>query len=123
LAQTGRGGTVTHYTYQSTGVILPGESLDVFAGMDDDPAPADPAYEARIARRDALIARIDERTISIPEMRGPSYLETVPDGRRTWHLVGSGVATIPDRYGWALIPGFALVLGGLGCFLTSWFRP
>ncbi|HVK80866.1 MAG TPA: helix-turn-helix transcriptional regulator, partial [Verrucomicrobiae bacterium] len=32
LAQIERGGAATHYTYQSPGVVLPGESLDVFAG-------------------------------------------------------------------------------------------
>ena len=123
LSQTSRGGTVTQYTYQSSGVILPGESLDVFAGVDDNPDPADPSQQARLARRDSLLARIDEKTISIPDMRGPVFLETVPEGRRAWHLVGAGAVTRPDRYGWALIPGFALALGGLGCFLISWLRP
>ncbi len=123
LAQIERGGAATHYSYQSPGVILAGESLDVYADMDDDPAPSDRDYAARIARRDALIARADERTIFIPEMRGPAFTETVSDGRRMWHLVGAGAITVPDKFGWALVPGFALIIGGLGCFFVSWRRP
>jgi transcriptional regulator with XRE-family HTH domain len=123
LAQIDRGGAATHYTYQSEGVTLPGESPDVFAGMDDDPAPSDPDFAARIARREALSARADEQTISIPEMRGPAFSETVRGGKRTWRLVGAAAVTAPDKFGWALAPGFALLIGGLGCFFISWRRP
>jgi len=102
LAQVDRGGGATHYTYQSYGVVRPGESDEVF---DEDPA------------------RADEQTISIPDMRGPAYTETVPDGRRMWHLVGSNAVNVPARFGWALVPGFVLIIGGLGCFFISWRRP
>ena len=123
LAQIDRGGPATHYTYQSYGVVLPGESLDVFAGVEDEPARTAPDYADRIARRDALIARVDEQTISIPDMRGPAYTQIVPEGRRMWHLVGANAVNVPARFGWALVPGFALIVGGLGCFFISWRRP
>lgn len=123
LAQIDRGGAATHYTYQSEGVILEGESLDVFAGVDDEPVRAAPDYAERIARRDALIARIDDQTIFIPDMRGPVFTETVPEGRRMWRLVGANAVNVPARFGWALVPGFALIIGGLGCFFISWRRP
>lgn len=123
LAQIDRGGAATHYAYQSTGVILPGERLDVFSGVDDTPAPSDSGYAERLAARDALIARVDERTISIPEMRGPAFTETAPEGRRIWSLVGANEVLVPASFGWALVPGFALIIGGLGCFLISWRRP
>ncbi len=123
LAQIDRGGAATHYSYQSPGVILAGESLDVFDDLDDEPERSAPDYAERIAQRDALIARYDEQTISIPDMRGPAYTETVPEGRRMWHLVGANAVLVPDRFGWALIPGFALIIGGLGCFFISWRRP
>jgi transcriptional regulator with XRE-family HTH domain len=122
LAQIDRGGAATHYTYQSPGVVLAGESLDAFDGLDDEPDRAAPDYAARIARRDALIARYDEQTISIPDMRGPAYAETVPGGRRVWGLVGANAVIVPARFGWALVPGFALICGGLGCFFISWRR-
>lgn len=123
LAQVDRGGAATHYTYQSYGVILPGEGLDVFDGVDDDPTRTAPDYAERVARRDALIARLNEQTISIPDMRGPAYTETVPEGRRWWNLVGANAVNVPARFGWALVPGFALIIGGLGCFFISWRRP
>jgi transcriptional regulator with XRE-family HTH domain len=123
LAQVDRGGAATHYTYQSSGVILPGESLDVFASVDDGPLPSEPDYAERVAAREALIVRMDEQTISIPDMRGPAYTETVPEGRRMWHLVGANAVHVPAKFGWALIPGFALIIGGLGCFFISWRRP
>lgn len=123
LAQLDRGGAATHYSYQSAGVILPGESLEVFDGVDEEPARAAPDYVGRVARRDALIARLDERTIAIPEMRGPTFTETLPEGRRIWRLVGAGEVLVPAKFGWALIPGFAFLVGGLGCFFISWRRP
>ncbi|MEZ5955773.1 MAG: helix-turn-helix domain-containing protein [Hyphomonadaceae bacterium] len=108
LAQVDRGGNSMHYTYQSSGVILAGESADVFDDADSNPA---------------LAARADEQTIFIPEMRGPAFTETVPEGRREWHLVGANAVLIPDKFGWALVPGLALIVGGLGCFFISWRRP
>lgn len=123
LALVDRGGAVTHYAYQSTGVILPGEGLDVFAGIDDEPPASAPDYADRVARRDALLARVDERTIAIPDMRGPMFLETVPEGRRMWRLVGSSETRVTGRFSWALAPGLALIIGGLGCFFISWRRP
>jgi transcriptional regulator with XRE-family HTH domain len=123
LAQIDRGGAATHYTYQSTGVILPGENLNAFAGVDDTPLPSAPDYAERVAARDALIARVDEQTISIPDMRGPAFTETVPEGRRIWRLVGANAVRVPAKFAWALVPGFALIIGGLGCFLISWRRP
>jgi transcriptional regulator with XRE-family HTH domain len=108
LAQVDRGGGATHYTYQSQGVILPGETSNVFDDIDDN---------------SALTARADERQIFIPEMRGPAFTETVPEGRREWHLVGANAVLVPAKFGWALIPGFALIVGGLGCFFISWRRP
>ena len=108
LAQIDRGGSAMHYTYQSPGIILAGESSSVFDDVNNDPA---------------IAARADEQTIFIPEMRGPAFTETVPDGRREWHLVGANAVLVPAKFGWALIPGFALIIGGLGCFFISWRRP
>lgn len=108
LAQVDRGAAAMHYTYQSEGVILPGESDSVFDNVDDNPA---------------LRARVDRREIFTLEMRGPAFTEPVPNGRREWHLVGANAVPVPARFGWALIPGFALLIGGLGCFFISWRRP
>lgn len=106
LAQVDRGGAATYYTYQSHGVARPDETTDAFdAAIEEDPE------------------RADEQTISIPDMRGPAYTENVPEGRRMWHLVGANAVNVPARFGWALVPGFALIIGGLGCFFISWRSP
>ncbi len=108
LAQVDRGGAAMHYTYQSPGIIHAEESSNIFDDMGDDPA---------------LLARAQEQTIFIPEMRGPAFTEAAPGGRREWHLVGANSAIVPAKFGWALVPGFAFLIGGLGCFFISRRRP
>jgi transcriptional regulator with XRE-family HTH domain len=123
LAQMDRGSVTPYYTYQSSGVILPGEGLDVFGAVDDEIDPNARDRPDQVARREALIARVDERIRSTPEMIGPSFTENVAEGRRQWRLVGSSEVRVPGRLGWAFAPGLALILGGLGCFFISWRRP
>lgn len=123
LSQADRGGAVEQYAYQSTGVIRPGESLDAFAAVDDEPNPTSADYAARIARRDELIARVDEQTRSLTEFRGPTFIENLPEGKRVWSLVGATESRVARKYSWALAPGLALIIGGLGCFFISWRRP
>lgn len=108
LAQVDRGGAAMHYTYQSPGIIHAEESSNIFDDVGDDPA---------------LLARAQEQTIFIPEMRGPAFTEAAPGGRREWHLVGANSAIVPAKFGWALVPGFAFLIGGLGCFFISRRRP
>lgn len=108
LAQVDRGGAAMRFTYQSTGIIHAGESSDSFDDVGDNPA---------------LLARANEQTIFLPEMRGPAFTEAAPGGRREWRLVGANSAIIPAKFGWALVPGFAFLVGGLGCFFISWRRP
>ena len=91
---------VTQYTYQSIGVIA------VNARLDTDIPPGAPGE--------------DEQTKFITQMRGPMFTEQVPGGKRVWNLVGSDVIVKPPPYRWALIPGIALIIGGLGCFFAAW---
>lgn len=107
--------TVQLYTYRSDGVILPGEGPDVF-----DRAYEGPGEGEDDAARADLLRRLDERTRFTPEMRGPMFTERTPNGRRIWHLVGSTERLEPARYRWALVPGLALIVGGLGCFFLAW---
>lgn len=115
--------TVQQFTYQSTGVILPGESLDVFEGVDDRPDPQAADHAARIARRDELIGRVEDQTRPLTDYRGPAFIEPAPDGKRVWRLVGGSEARQPGRFRWAGPPGWALILAGLGCFFISWRWP
>ena len=91
---------LTQYTYQSTGVIAANAPLDtdILPGAPED----------------------DEQTKFLTQMRGPMFTEQVPDGKRVWNLVGSDVIAKAPPYRWALIPGIALIIGGLGCFFVAW---
>lgn len=91
---------LTQYTYQSTGVIAAN------APADTEIPPGAPGE--------------DEQTKFLTQMRGPMFTEQVPGGKRVWNLVGSGVTVKAPPYRWALIPGIALIIGGLGCFFVAW---
>ena len=123
LSKIDGGATARHFTYQSSGVSLPGESLDVFAGLDDEPDPAAEDYADRVARRDALIERVDERFQSGPLFKGPAFIESVAGGKRVWRLVGTSDRRQPGRFRWAGAAGLALLLGACGCFFISWRWP
>lgn len=92
--------SVLQYTYQSRGVVAANAPVDIEIPPD--------APEA------------DEQTKFLTQMRGPLFTEKVPDGKRVWMLVGSNEIRQPPRYRWALIPGIALIIGGLGCFFVAW---
>ncbi|WP_306090345.1 helix-turn-helix domain-containing protein [Qipengyuania flava] len=91
---------VTQYTYQSIGVIADNAPLDTAI------APGAPGE--------------DEQTKFISQMRGPMFTEQVSGGKRVWNLVGSDIIEKPPPYRWALIPGIALIIAGLGCFFVAW---
>ena len=108
--------TVQQFIYQSDGVILPDESSDIFANLDEEPNPA----VERVVDREKLLRRLDERTQVTQEMRGPEFTERTVKGRRVWRLVGGAERLVPAKYRWALVPGLALIAGGLGCFFLAW---
>ncbi|MAM38365.1 MAG: hypothetical protein CL949_07650 [Erythrobacter sp.] len=91
---------LTQYTYQSTGVIAAN------APSDTEIPPGAPGE--------------DEQTLFLTQMRGPVFTEQVAGGKRVWNLVASDVIVKPPPYRWALIPGIALIIGGLGCFFVAW---
>lgn len=88
--------TLRQFTYQSQGVIAQGSAQDGTA------APG--------------AAGGQEQTRFLTRMRGPMFSEQVPGGRRIWRLVGSNDVEQAPRFRWALVPGIALIVGGLGCF-------
>ncbi|MEM9385661.1 MAG: helix-turn-helix transcriptional regulator [Pseudomonadota bacterium] len=108
LAQLGHGGAEQRFTYQSMGVVNADEPLELFATVDDD-GPAD------------LLARVDEQIASFHKYRGPRFVETLPSSaRRVWTLVGGYEEKRVGPYRLALVPAFALLFAGVGCFVASW---
>ncbi|WP_443970343.1 helix-turn-helix domain-containing protein [Sphingobium sp. CR28] len=95
LSMIDRGRDITTYTYVSDGVLPKG------AGADAEPAVR------------------SEQTRFITQMRGAFFTESLPQGERLWRLTGSGTQWQPARFGWALVPGLAFILAGIGCVLIS----
>ena len=98
----------SRFVYQSTGVILDGETLDVFGNLDT----ASPE----------LLARIDEQNISQVDYRGPSFIEPAPQGRRVWRLVGGETVTVREWARWLVIPGLAFLFAGAASIVNGWRR-
>ncbi|MBZ6377553.1 hypothetical protein B5C34_04335 [Pacificimonas flava] len=121
LAQVDRGRMVRDYSYQSRGIVLPGEPLEVFAALDEGSLD-DESGDYESVRTD-LLDRVDERMLTVTEMRGPRFVEDVPGGRRVWHLVGGSEPRPAQRFAWAYVPAFAAIIGGLACFFVGWRWP
>lgn len=96
LSLVDQGHDITTYTYMSDGVLADGQSLE------DEPIVS------------------EEQSRFIVQMRGPAFTEPSPQGTRLWRLVGSASQWQPSRFGWALVPGLAAILAGLGCFFLAW---
>lgn len=123
LSRIDAGGVTAQYSYQSTGIVRAGESLDVFSGVNEQPDPESKDYADRVNARDALIARVDDRIQTSETYRGPVFIENVPGGKRVWSLAGKFDVRVSGRYQWATVPALALLLGALGCFFISWRWP
>ena len=48
------------------------------------------------------------------------FSETVPEGTRTWRLIGGETRTIKSPLRWFIIPAIAFILGAIGCFFASY---
>lgn len=110
------------FIYQSSGIILPGESLDVFAEIQPELEPGAPGFTEALTRRNALIERLDEEFTARTAYSGPSFVEAAPGGRRVWRLVGNQSTPRAMSSIWFLAPAFAFLFGGLACLAVSW-RP
>lgn len=123
LSRLDAGGVEKAFTYQSIGPIRPGESLNVYDGLDAEPDPAAPDRAAQLERRAALTARADFQTRAMTEFKGPGFVAPDAGGRRYWSLVGQTEVLRPGRLLWAGVPGWACLLGAVGCFILSWRWP
>ena len=110
---------VNEYSYLSQGILLPGEEPSVFSNNHK--------YTKYISglstdERGKFIQRIKPKYKTYTTSRGASFLETDTDGLRYYELKYND-AVISTRFPrWFVIPAFAFLIGGLGCFFiaTKW---
>ncbi len=102
-------GEEQRFVYQSTGVVLEGETLDVFSDIDD----AGPE----------LLARVETQTRSQVSYQGPSFIENVEGGRRVWRLSGGETQAVNQWARWLLIPGLTFLFSGAAGLFSAWRRP
>lgn len=120
LTQLARDTTVAQFQYRSEGVILAGESFDVFEIIGDSQLGFSSDAEIFLKRQQEMIARIDEQYQSLPDNRGVTFFEPVPNGTRVWRFFGINSETVKSPLRWLIAPAFMFILGGLGCFFVSY---
>lgn len=123
LAMTGRDREMTQYTYRSNGVLNDGESLIemefVGGGLSGTPGPELDAMRARHLAREA---RVDEAYRVMEQNRGDAFVETVPEGRRYYTLLGEEPVVVRSPLRWFRVPGLMLLFGGIGCLVAGFRR-
>ncbi|MEL6827980.1 MAG: helix-turn-helix transcriptional regulator [Pseudomonadota bacterium] len=107
------------YQYRSPGVILEGESLDVFE-IAYDRISDQPEHAKYRETQQAMIARLDEQYKFIDTDRGSSFVESVPGGLRFWRSNGSSLEAVDSPLRWMIAPALMLLFGALGCFYASY---
>lgn len=120
LSQLAQDGTLSKFQYRSEGVILEGESFDVFEIVGDGPFSGRPDSETLRTRQQNMIARLDEQFKAIDDYRGVTFLETVSNGTRVWRFYGNKTETIRSPLRWMIAPALMLIFGAFGCFFASY---
>lgn len=104
------------YFYRSSGIILPGESLQVFEVINN---VVDDKNAVMKQKKAEMTQRIDQDDIITSRYRGASYVEETTDGRRFYNLIRTKDASQQSAMNWFLVPGLMFLLGSLGCFYIS----
>lgn len=113
--------TLTQYHYRSMGVLMPDENLNAFE-FENDPTLQNATEEERREARErvrALTERVDPKDAYSVSFKGQNYVETVPEGRRVFHLIDTQELPPNIAFGWFHIPALMFLFGGLGCFFIS----
>jgi transcriptional regulator with XRE-family HTH domain len=105
------------YTYQSDGVVLVGESSDVFRAIFDGGARAARGIDSD--ELDRLRARLDEHYIQTSSYRGEIFNIPVQGGSRTYRMTRFRPVDAWQNIAVAAMGVFLLVVGGTGIFLEK----
>lgn len=100
------------YQYKSHGVVLEGEPKEVFR-IPELKVPDSSDHAARVATRDAVKQRTDERYLNLSEFRGQIFNVPVEGGSRTYYLTGE---TEIDPWQSKLVVFFGVIFSVLGLF-------
>ncbi|WP_306016316.1 helix-turn-helix domain-containing protein [Oceanicaulis sp. MMSF_3324] len=125
VAVTAEHDEYTEYQYLSRGVLDPEENLRAFDIVDwrgsERPVSGerDPEYDAYLERQREMLTRLDEERRVVQESRGDAFVENLPEGRRYFEQIDQRIRSVPSPLRLFLIPGFALILGALGCFFVG----
>lgn len=110
----------TKYQYRSNGVILEGESFDVFEIVYDGPFDQRENAEQLRQRQQVMIARLDQKFLMIDQNKGVTFTEPADGGTRVWQFYGAQIDTLKSPLRWMIAPAFLLIFGALGCFFASY---
>lgn len=104
------------YSYYSPGILLPGEPTNYFEKQDYLLMQQYQAGEITDKERVRLIKELGKRFVQdyqlLDEFRGQGYIETVPNGIRTYTFVKSTFAKRPQNR-WLMLAGALLTFGGI----------
>ena len=97
------------FQYRSEGVLEAGEPLEAFKKIRSEDKQL----------QEEMLARIDQDDRLLPTRRGHSFVESTPDGRRYYELIGVLESSGHSPMRFLIIPALMLLFGGVGCFLIA----
>lgn len=97
--------------YRSMGVIKVGEDLDTFKDFNTG------IFDSNT--RNELAERLDPIEKTFNSSRGSSFIEQVDGGVRIYRNITWRNVDVTKFPRWLIIPGFALFIGGIACFLIA----
>lgn len=104
------------YQYRSAGIVLDGESKDIFSReIPRTPLPPD-LYPDAAARTASLVARLDEDFFATREYKGTVFNIPVDGGSRTYNLASAGVVSSWVNKG---VSALGLMLASFGLVLLA----
>ncbi len=99
-----------HYRYRSEGVIKPDESPMIFEFL---------SVGGPEGQNGCLADRLDYRYLSLPDNRGPSFIQQVEGGFRKFTLYDKEKQHQPSAISWHYAFGTMFLLGGFAAFYIS----
>jgi transcriptional regulator with XRE-family HTH domain len=108
------------YVYRSQGIVLPGEELSVFDGIDSTtPIERKQASPEQLANRKSMLARIEQDDKTVDQYKGDAFIENVLKGKRYYKLLRKSEGQRDYSNRWFMMPALMFILGSFGCFYIA----